>query len=235
MKKFFKWIGIIIWILLIYVFLQVPQVETTPTYSFEGYRAFNEAMKHLNFFHNISMIIVFTIITLIMEWYLCKWVGNKLDFSQKLTTTNLCLGVIAGIIAWGISKIIMLSKPKSTGINIYSATLQTKLGIPLFIAIVVIAPILEELLFQAAIQKGIFRRLKPWIAIILTELIFAFAHTPTFGLDFWNIFLGGLPLAYVYQKTDDIKIPIISHAVNNLIPFIIAYAPFILESIQTWF
>ncbi|GAA3634481.1 hypothetical protein GCM10022297_11530 [Lactobacillus hamsteri] len=232
-KKFFKWIGIIIWVFLIFAIMQVPQVETTPTYEFEGWKEFHEIMRQISIPHHIFLMVLFTIITLIMEWFLCKWVGNKLDLTKKMTLKKWIWGIVGGITSYLIAKLLLIDQSQSTGTNIYSATAQTALAIPMFIAIVMIAPVLEEFLFQAAIQKGIFKKLNPWIAIILTSMFFGLAHTGEFNFTFWNIFIsGGVPFAFIYQETDDIKTPIIAHSVNNLIPFIVAYVPYILSLVK---
>lgn len=70
-KSAFKWIGIIIWLFLIFAFMQVPAVEETPLYSIDSQQQFIEAYRHVNLLHNILMTIIFTVITFIMEWYVC--------------------------------------------------------------------------------------------------------------------------------------------------------------------
>lgn len=229
-KSLFKWIGIAIWVFLIFAIMQVPQVETTPTYEFEGWKEFHEMMRQISIPHHIFLMVLSTIITLIMEWLLCKWVGNKLDLTKKMTLKKWIWGVAGGIISNLIARAFFIGQPQSTGTNIYTATLQSALAIPMFIAIAFIAPVLEELLFQAGIQKGIFKKLNPWIAIILTSILFGLAHTGEFNFIFWvRVIAGGIPYAFIYQETDDIKAPIIAHSVNNLIPFIVAYVPYVLS------
>lgn len=82
-KNIFKWIGIVIWLFLIFVFMQVPALESTPVYSMDSQHQFFEAFKHVNFLHNILMMVIFIIITFGMEWYVCIWLKNKLNFSKK--------------------------------------------------------------------------------------------------------------------------------------------------------
>lgn len=57
-KSVFKWVGIIIWLFLIFVFMQVPAVESTPVYSINSQQQFIEAFKHVNIPHNIFMMII---------------------------------------------------------------------------------------------------------------------------------------------------------------------------------
>ncbi len=39
-KSVFKWVGIIIWLFLIFAFMQVPAVEETPLYSIDSQQHF---------------------------------------------------------------------------------------------------------------------------------------------------------------------------------------------------
>lgn len=52
-KYIFKWIGIAIWLFLIFAFMQVPALESTPVYSMDSQRQFFEAFKHVKISHNI--------------------------------------------------------------------------------------------------------------------------------------------------------------------------------------
>lgn len=216
LKNIFKWLGLTIFALLIALVVQVPSVYDTPTFSYINQAQFNEATKQVNLFHNIFMIIAFSIIAFIMEWYLCKWSGNKLDFTQPLNWRNILLAIIAGVISVVIGLLIpdggSSSKP-----GIFSATLHTKLAIPMILVLVVIGPTLEECLFRGGFQKGFFGKFNPWISIILASVIFAFFHNITINLYFLNNFISGFLFGYVYQKTDDIKMNILAHSVNNFI------------------
>ena len=220
-KCVFKWLGIAICLFLIFAFMQVPILESTPVYSIDSQQQFIEAFKHVNMFHNIFMIIIFTIITFIMEWYVCKWLNKKLDFSKELSRKNLILSLGAGVFCFILQLLTMFSVFVNAKPDVFTETLKTGLAVPLILSLTLIGPTLEELLFQAGIQKGIFKRLNPWIAIILTAIIFAGAHNVTLNWSFLNRFLSGVAFGYVYQKTDDIKMAILSHSISNLLPLII--------------
>lgn len=227
-RSIFKLMGIGIWLFLIFVFMQVPLVESTPAYSIDSQQQFFEVFRHVNLSHNIFMIVIFAIITFIMEWYACIWLKNKLYFSKKLKLHYLILAIAAGIFSFLTSFLVNTSLfTNASNPNIFTETLKTDMAIPLIISLVLIAPTLEELLFQAGIQKGVFRKLNPWLAIILTSIIFAAAHNITLNFAFLHRFLAGVAFGYVYQKTDDIKMAILSHNISNLLPLIIC-------CIQAW-
>lgn len=82
-KNMFKEIGIAIWLFLIFAFMQVPLVESTPVYSIDNQRQFIEAFKQVNLTHNVFMMIIFTIVTFVMEWFVCFWLKNKLFFQKE--------------------------------------------------------------------------------------------------------------------------------------------------------
>ena len=220
-KNVFKCIGLASWLFLIFAFMQVPSMESTPLYSIDSQKQFYEAFKQVNLLHNIVMMIIFTIVTFIMEWFACIWLKNKLIFSKKVTLKSFFLALIAGILTLILHILTMYSEVFPSKPDIYTETLKTPMAILVIMALVVIAPTLEELLFQGAIQKGVFRKLNPWIAIILTAIIFAAAHNTTLNVSFFNRVFAGLLFGYIYQKTDDIKMAILAHSLTNLFPLII--------------
>lgn len=226
-KNTCKWIGLTLLAFLVFVLMQVPAVEETPAYEFENWSQFNEALKQVNFSHNVWMTIIFTIITLVIEWYLCKWAGNKLNFRKHVTVKNISISLLAGILSFIVGLLAVLFKSTSSGTKptIFTATLKTSMGLGFLIAIssIVIGPILEELLFQGAIQKGFFKKLNPWVSILLTAIIFAACHNIALDLNFLSKIIAGVLYGYVYQKTDDIKMAIIAHGTNNLIVTILLY------------
>lgn len=227
-KSVFKWVGIIIWLFLIFVFMQVPAVESTPVYSINSQQQFIEAFKHVNIPHNIFMMIIFVLLTFVMEWLVCVWLKNKLDFSKKLKQKYLILAIVAGIFSFILDILTMPSAfSNANHPDVFTETLKTPLGVILILDLILIAPTLEELLFQASIQKGVFKNLNSWVAIILTAFIFADAHNITLNVAFLNRFLSGIAFGYVYQKTNDIKMPILSHSISNFLPLIIC-------CIQAW-
>ncbi|WP_242450191.1 CPBP family intramembrane glutamic endopeptidase [Lactobacillus sp. LL6] len=170
------------------------------------------------------MTIIFTIITFIIEWYLCKWVGNKLNFRQPITVKNTFVALVTGILSFGVGLLAILpTTSNSTHPNIFTATLKTNLGFLIVISSIIIGPILEELLFQGAIQKGFFKKLNPWFSIVLTAVIFAACHNIAWNLKFLSKVIAGVLYGYTYQKTNDIKMAVLSHGINNLIVTILLY------------
>jgi hypothetical protein len=89
------------------------------------------------------------------------------------------------------------------------------------IAIVVIAPIVEELTFRGFIFGGLRQRLGVGWAVALSSVVFALAHTLSVGgsivLLAPSLFLAGVALALTYQWTKSIYPGMVLHASFNLI------------------
>lgn len=88
-----------------------------------------------------------------------------------------------------------------------------------FFTIVIIAPILEELIFRGIILDGFLKIYSPKKSIIWSALLFAGIH-----LNPWQAigaFLIGLFMGWIYYRTESIIPGIIIHFTNNLIAFLL--------------
>jgi membrane protease YdiL (CAAX protease family) len=69
------------------------------------------------------------------------------------------------------------------------------------VAVVVLAPLGEELLFRGLLLRGLIQRMRFWPATALSSLLFASAHADSYLL--WpralSLFLTGLVLAWLYR------------------------------------
>jgi CAAX protease family protein len=85
---------------------------------------------------------------------------------------------------------------------------------------VVLAPIFEELFFRGLFYPALRRRLGWKMAIFLDALIFGALHfQPLFLISLVGV---GAVLAYLYEKTDSLFAPMITHALYNLVVVIIS-------------
>lgn len=88
------------------------------------------------------------------------------------------------------------------------------------VAIVLIAPILEELLFRGIIYNRLKSYSNKMIAMIISALIFALLHgNMVQGI---YAFIIGLCLVYVYEKYKSLKYPMIFHAAANMFSVIVS-------------
>ena len=88
--------------------------------------------------------------------------------------------------------------------------------------IVIIAPVVEELIFRGIIMHGLMRNYSKFTAIFVSALMFALFH-----LNPWQFpatFILGLLLGILMLRTRNIYLCIVGHAINNgLVLFTIQY------------
>jgi membrane protease YdiL (CAAX protease family) len=87
-----------------------------------------------------------------------------------------------------------------------------------FFAVVLAAPILEEVLFRSIILDGFLKNYKPLKAILLSAFLFGLMHGNLVqGI---GAFVMGILLGWIYWKTESITLCILLHFANNLLAFI---------------
>lgn len=78
----------------------------------------------------------------------------------------------------------------------------------------VMGPIVEEIGFRGLILGGLLKtRCRPWVAILISALIFASCHG--FGANFVTAVLFGILVGWLYWRTGSIILGIIIHITNN--------------------
>ncbi|MEO7295130.1 MAG: type II CAAX endopeptidase family protein [Candidatus Limnocylindria bacterium] len=81
------------------------------------------------------------------------------------------------------------------------------------LAVVILAPIAEEIFFRGVVFNAWLREGGPRWAFIGSSVVFAAIHVSVVAL--LPIFLLGLALAWIYQRTGDLLAPIAMHATVN--------------------
>lgn len=85
----------------------------------------------------------------------------------------------------------------------------------LLLSIVVLVPISEELLFRGLLYRYMKTRMKPLTAIAVSGFCFSILHDSIQA--FLPLLLLGMILSYVYEITGSLRVPILLHALFNLI------------------
>ena len=100
-------------------------------------------------------------------------------------------------------------------------------GLMLF-TILVVAPITEEFLFRGILihRWGTKWGIQP--AIVFSSVLFGILHTNLLGL---SVF--GLVMALLYLKTRTLLVPIICHALNNLVTTALDFLSTLTDSVET--
>ena len=87
--------------------------------------------------------------------------------------------------------------------------------VALVLAVVIAAPIFEELVFRGFMYSGFERSLGALPAVLLTSMVFAMMHFQYNYYELLHIFVLGLVLAWARMRTQSLWTPIAMHAVNN--------------------
>lgn len=93
----------------------------------------------------------------------------------------------------------------------------------IFITYVLVAPVVEELVFRGYFFR-VWRNsfLKCWGTLLLTSVLFTAMHTGQYPLQLLAVlFCFSLLLGLAREKTGSVYVPIVMHAVNNLVAFIL--------------
>ena len=109
--------------------------------------------------------------------------------------------------------------PTSTDSKIIDTLMQDDL-LGVFITVLLVAPIVEELLFRGIILEGLARHYKLTTAVLVTSILFALVHLPVGVIVALNIFLLALFLAWVRLESGSLMLCVICHATFNAIPFV---------------
>lgn len=91
----------------------------------------------------------------------------------------------------------------------------------IFVALVILAPFVEEVLFRGFLFTAFRRTFGFWIGAIGVSLIFAVAHgQANVGID---VFVLSLFLCYLREKTDTLWTAVALHSVKNLVAFVLLF------------
>jgi hypothetical protein len=104
--------------------------------------------------------------------------------------------------------------PRHQGIDMVTDSPVLSLQLIVVLAAVVIAPVLEELLFRGLFQTTLRSYSeKPWLSVFVTSLIFASVHE---NITHWPaLFVLSVGLGYAYEKSGSLWRPIFMHAMFN--------------------
>ncbi|ELC8442519.1 CPBP family intramembrane metalloprotease [Clostridium perfringens] len=84
-----------------------------------------------------------------------------------------------------------------------------------FISVVILAPIVEELIFRGVVFNEVAKYKGGALPIIVSALLFGLAHREPVQIVY--TFIGGLIFGFVYSKTHSLPIVMFLHMLNNLL------------------
>jgi membrane protease YdiL (CAAX protease family) len=162
-----------------------------------------------------SLILTFTFLVYKKE------AMNDSKLSIKLSRNSfvwILIGIVAVFLAQTIGSILdksifhLTTQSVNTSSNIEAATIA-----PLaLISIVILAPLVEELVFRYAAINILSRKFNEIGCILISSVFFSIMHFD-FPFVFGYYFLIGLVLAAIYVRTNRLLVSFIIHATMNLI------------------
>ncbi|MGI5113401.1 CPBP family intramembrane metalloprotease [Treponema denticola] len=98
----------------------------------------------------------------------------------------------------------------------------------MLIGSVIFGPIFEEILYRGLMYNKLKEISNAFIGVLISSILFALLHIPKygFGINTFFLFLVGILLAYCYEKTNNIYVPIFVHSINNFFIFLFNYVYF---------
>ncbi len=111
--------------------------------------------------------------------------------------------------------------PQHEALEVITESPSVALQVLIVALAVLVAPLVEELMFRGLFQSMIRSYLgRPWVAIAITSALFATIHT---NQEHWPaLFILALGLGYSYEKSNSLLRPIFMHAMFNGITIIAA-------------
>jgi len=149
----------------------------------------------------------------------------------RVSTGWLVMGAAAALVMYGvlISSVLIIRRFTGTaGIELvpepgalFPISILGFLGSLAFGAITV--PIAEEFLFRGVFFRWIRDRWGLYAGLMGSALVFALAHLALGSGAALQIFLMGLALAYLYERTGSLLPSMVFHGVNNAVSFVLIY------------
>lgn len=158
---------------------------------------------------------------LVIMYNVKKKAENGLKFNLQLSNWKVIIAAILVnyAIAAGISGPIADFMPKNF-MQDYMDIFSMKGFFP-FLSIVILAPIIEELIFRGIILDGFLKRYKIVTSLIISSFLFGILHiNPVQAIP---AFIGGIFLGWVYYQTRSVGMTILLHLSINLEGYIALY------------
>ncbi len=177
----------------------------------------------------LNVITVFS--TNVIFLYAIKQYYNfEYYFGENINIKTIFLGIILAVALFGFFNYFLVPfLSKYINPNEYISQLESMKIFPLqnIVLTCLIAPLSEELFLRAYIVRGLYNKYNPFIAILVSSILFAVIHFNMIqGI---LAFIFGIAVGCLYLATGSIFSCIITHFLYNLFLYI-AYSNFVLIS-----
>ncbi|QIL48088.1 CPBP family intramembrane glutamic endopeptidase [Vagococcus hydrophili] len=107
-----------------------------------------------------------------------------------------------------------LTAASSSKVSNDGGTIEYHSGFLLILGVIILAPILEEIVFRGLMRQLIANK---YNYIVISSLLFSLIHSPENSYLFLGVFISGILFSLSYIKTNNLVIPICIHLINNLV------------------
>lgn len=176
-------------------------------------------------------LLIYWIVTLIRKKKLMKEVSLS-KFKPLLVVPVFIGGISLNFVISYILSVIPFPESWTNSYLESSNSLMGGSGIGLWIATVIMAPIVEEITFRGFIYSRLKTGMAKWIAIIATSFFFGLAH----GTIIWGIytFVFSLILIWVLERVKSLGVSILLHMAFNLVGTTMSAWPNLFENVSDW-
>ena len=104
------------------------------------------------------------------------------------------------------------------------------------VTICLIGPFVEEIFFREKIEGQLLQSMnRPWVALLLSALIFTVGHIPIYSVHVIFMFPVSLVICWAYYRTGTIWVGFVIHCLKNIIAFSYVLVPEVKETVSTLF
>ena len=172
--------------------------------------------------HSVELLMSFgSLATILAAIYVIKMIKkeNNIAFKSRLSLKNINYKFLLGSSLLTISLTVILDfvmigllKMEPQKAEPITASIY---GVLMVIAIIIIAPIFEEIIFRFGVLEKLETKFNKISALIITSLVFTVVHF--YGLTgFLQVFILAMVMGYFYSHTKNLVYVIFIHFVNNL-------------------
>lgn len=186
------------------------------------------SIDYMNGYLNFTFDLIFVVFSLIVfrkdilrQWYSLKHIPLMEIINRILIAIPMLYiaNIVGSLLSIGLSGSMVTSQNQEM---VESLLLQ--MPILMVIAVVLLAPILEELVFRLLLFTGFYKRGR-FVAYVASAGSFGLLHVlqpilqgnvSEILMVFPYLFMG-ITLCYVYEKSNNIVVPIVAHGIMNTI------------------
>lgn len=174
-------------------------------------------------FHGVSLVLV----AVFLRWHQMSWVEflglRQLNLKRCLLLSLATLAVVLpsvlglnALSAWLLS-LAGFEPAQQEAVQVLLATKHLDQMILFGFTAIVLAPLVEEILFRGILYTFLKHRVQPAFGLWISSLIFATVHAN--AMTFVPLTVFAMVLVWLYERTDTLLTPIATHAIFNAANF----------------